>query len=136
MEYIRENISTSHSLHDMVASAIVVDGNDITLRMETGIVRCSGVCEQCEGSVVFRGIDWDFCFVYILHGFTANAGEFCGEKLSLRDFIAQNPAFHFEIIDACYGYNQTKLSGWLSDDKVSEATMELYHTGNMIFVES
>ncbi len=136
MEFIRENIHTTHGLHDMVASAIRVTGNDIMLVMDTGFIRCGDDYEQVEGNVIFYHIDWDFCYVYILENFTENSGKFSGEKLSLQNFIKQYDPFHFEIIDATYGYNQTKLSGWLSvDDKLSECVIEIYHNGDMVFVE-
>ena len=136
MEYIRENIITSHSLHDMRAGAVDAEGDVVTLRLDGGLVRCAGCAEQVAGAVAFRGVDWDFCFVYILRGFTANAGEFRGEKMALSEFIKRYPRFDFEIIDACYGYNQTKLSGWLWDDELSEMTVEIYHAGDMVFIES
>ena len=83
----------------------------------------------------FKNVDWDFCYVYILD-FTGNTGNFCGEKVFLRDFISSFTDMSFSVVDEVFGYNQTTLFGDLIiGDKAKECIIGIYHLGDMIYVE-
>lgn len=134
-ERIRENIHTAYSLHDMSIIGFEVQGNDIIMRMQSGMVKVSAPCVQVDGHVEFQDVDWDFCFVYVFDD-VGNMGAFKGEKMMLKDFLYQYPTFGFSVIDEVYGYNQTKYWGWLTTDgKMCECIIEIYHAGDMIFVD-
>lgn len=131
---IRENIKTAYSLHDMNVIVFEVNENDMVMRTQSGIVAATEPYGQPDGYVEFHDIDWDFCFVYILD-FTGNIGAFTGKKMMLKDFVEDYHNAVFSIIDETYGYNQTKYSGWLSENQtVQECVIEIYHTGDMVFV--
>ena len=135
IERIRENIHTAYSLHDMNVTAFEVQDTDIIMRTQSGMVKVFQPCLQVDGHVEFQDVDWDFCFVYLLD-IIGNEGVFKGEKMMLKDFIQRYPSFGFSIIDEVYGYNRTKYWGWLTiNDNMSECIIEIYHAGDMIFVD-
>jgi len=80
-------------------------------------------------------VDWDFCHVY-LFDCTGNTGKFSGEKMMFQDFLQKYENFGFSIVDEVYGYNQTKYWGYLTSQRMTkECIIEIYHTGDMVFVE-
>jgi len=132
---IRENIMAAYSLHDMNVIEFEVRGDNMIMRTQSGIIRTEGLSAQVDGYVEFHNIDWDFCYIYLLNH-NGNVGTFSGEKMMLRDFIEQYPMFGFSIMDEVYGYNQTKYMGYLMSKRNTwECIVEIYHLGDMIFVE-
>lgn len=134
-ETIRHNIRVPYSLHDMNVIAFEVNGNDIIMRTQSGMVKTTKPCRQIEGHVAFHDVQWDFSFVYLL-GVTGNTGAFTGEKLFFRDFLQRFPVFGFSIMDEAYGFNMTKYTGYLSaGGSFCECVIEIYHEGDMVFVD-
>ena len=132
---IRDNICTAYSLHDMNIVALEVHENEMTMRTQSGMIRATEPYDQPNGYVEFKNVDWDFCYVYILD-FTGNTGNFCGEKVFLRDFISSFTDMCFSVVDEVFGYNQTTLFGDLIiGDKAKECIIGIYHLGDMIYVE-
>jgi len=132
---IRENIHTVYSLHDMNVNGFEIAGNDMIMRMQSGMIKVANPCEQVKGHVEFHDIDWDFCFVYLFNN-CGELGKFKGEKMMFKDFVEKYKTFGFSIIDSVYGYNQTKYWGWFSSKrKMQECIIEIYHAGDMVFVE-
>ena len=133
---VRGNICAPYSLHDMNVIEFEVKDSDIIMKTQSGIVRAVGQCEQVDGYVEFNDIDWDFCFVYLMDC-TGNTGTFSGEKMMLADFLKRYESFGFSIIDEAYGYNQTKYWGYLTANRMTkEGIIEIYHLGDMVFVEA
>ena len=133
---IRENINPAYSLHDMNVIAFEVNGNDIIMRTQSGMVKTAPPFSQVDGYVEFHNVRWDFSFVYLL-GVTGNEGIFTGEKMFLKDFISKSAPFGFSVMDESYGYNTTKFSGYLlSNREHHECFIDIYHEGDMVFVES
>ena len=85
-ETIRHNIKTPYSLHDMNVIAFEVSGNDLTMRMQSGMVQTTAPYRQPDGHVKFHDVRWDFSYVYLL-GVTGNVGTFTGDKMFLKDII-------------------------------------------------
>lgn len=132
---IRENIHTAYSLHDMNVIGFEIEDNDMIMRMQSGMVKTVEPYPHVYGHVEFHDIDWDFCFAYLFDG-CGNLGSFTGEKLMFKDFVEKYKVFGFSIIDEVYGYNQTKYWGWLTaKEKTQECIIEIYHAGDMVFVE-
>ena len=132
---VRENLHPPYTLHDMNVIALNVKGNTLIMRTQSGIIDTAPPCRQVGGFVEFHGVQWDFCYVYLL-GVTGNTGGFTGEKLFLRDFLAGVDSFGFSVMDETYGYNMSKLSGFLLyDRRHCECILEIYHEGDMVFVE-
>lgn len=51
--------------------------------------------------------------------------------------IDQYLLFGFSSVDEVYGYNQTKYRGYLTAKRnTRECIVEIYHLGDMVFVES
>lgn len=135
IETIRPNVHSPYSLHDMCVSALEPAGDTLHLRTQSGLVKTGDPCRQVEGHVVFRGVRWDFCYVYLLDS-PGNEGPFTGEKMFLKDFIARNSQPWLTIIDESYGYNSTKYAGFMMmGDGFWECMLEIYHEGDMVFVE-
>ena len=132
---VRENITAAYSLHDMNVIEFEIRRNDMIMKTQSGIIRTEGLSDQVDGYVEFHNIDLDFCYIYLLNH-NGNVGTFSGEKMMLRDFIEQYPMFGFSIMDEVYGYNQTKYMGYLTAKRNTwECIVEIYHLGNMVFVE-
>lgn len=90
---------------------------------------------QVNGYVVFRNVDMDFCNVYLMKS-NGRYGEFEEEKITLEDFFTRYSVYGFSVMDEVYGYNQTKYWGYLTSNKeFYECIIEIYHLGDMIFVE-
>jgi hypothetical protein len=54
----------------------------------------------------------------------------------LQTFIDHAGSFGFSVMDSTYGFNQSKFSGYLSMIRgVCECNIEIYHEGDMVFVE-
>ena len=132
---IRENIQAAYSLHDMNITALEMNGNDVMLRTQTGLIKTGNPARQVDGHVEFHGVDWGFCYVY-LFDFNGNVGPFTGEKKYLISFLEERKTLSFSVIDEVYGYNQTKFFGHLlANGKLRECIIEIYHEGDMEFVE-
>ena len=93
---IRSNIHPPYSLHDRHIIDFDVEGDDVIMRSETGLVETTPPYGQPDGYVVFHGVRWDFSYVYLLD-FTGNVGTFTGEKMFLKDFIAQRRPSAFPL---------------------------------------
>lgn len=132
---IRENIHVEYSLHDMNVIEFSVDGNDMLMRTQSGIVQTVPPYGQHDGYVEFHDIEWRYSYAYILYH-NGNVGEFSGEKMMLQDFLHHYSDASFDIMDESYGHNQSKFSGFISKGKtVGECFIEIYHKGDMVFVD-
>lgn len=132
---VRENIHAPYSLHDMNICSLEVSGDTLLLRTQSGMVRTTPPYSQPDGFVEFHDVRWDHSFVYLLD-FTGNAGPFTGEKLFFKDFIGRFDPFGFSVMDETYGYNMSKFTGYLTTKgRFCECIIEIYHEGDMIFVE-
>lgn len=132
---IRENIKAAYSLHDMNVIAFEINGDDLTMRTQSGMIKTTPPYSQPDGYVDFHNVRWDFSYVYLLD-FTGSIGTFAGEKMYLKDFIEKYNSFGFSIMDETYGYNTTKYSGYLLADRHHyECIVEIYHEGDMEFVD-
>ena len=124
------------SLHDMTVVSLGLEGNNIIVRTQSGMVETTAPYRQLDGWVELHDVQWDFCYVYLL-GVTGNVGIFTGEKMFLKDFIDKYKQFGFSVMDETYGYNMTKYCGYLlSNRQHCECIIEIYHEGDMIFVEN
>jgi len=132
---VRANINTPYSLHDMNVIAFEVEEDTITMRTQSGMIKTEGLSSQVDGYVIFKNVQWDFSYVYLLD-FTGNIGTFTGEKMFLKDFIATFQNAGFSVMDETFGYNQSRFTGYLSINRtVKECSIEIYHEGDMIYVE-
>lgn len=130
---IRDNINAPYTLHDMNVFSFEVAGNDITMRTQSGMVETTTPYRQLDGYIEFQNVQWDFSYVYLL-GVTGNVGTFNGEKMFLKDFILKTGSFGFAVMDETYGYNMTKLNGYIMfKGHHSECIIEIYHEGDMIY---
>lgn len=122
------------SLHDMTVVSLEIEGNNIIVRTQSGMVETTAPYRQLDGWVELHDVQWDFCYVYLL-GFTGNVGIFTGEKMFLKDFIDKYKQFGFSVMDETYGYNMTKYCGYLiANRQHCECIMEIYHEGDLVFV--
>ena len=132
---IRENVFEPYSLHDMNVIALEAAGDTLIMRTQSGMVETTPPYGQPDGYVEFYNVEWDFSYVYILN-ITGNEGDFQGQKLRLKTFIENADSFGFFVMDSTYGFNQSKFSGYLSMNRgVCECNIEIYHEGDMVYVE-
>ena len=76
---ISENINPAYSLHDMNVIAFEVNGNDIIMRTQSGMVKTTPPFSQVDGYVEFHNVRWTRSFIYLL-GVTGNESTFTGKK--------------------------------------------------------
>lgn len=124
-----------YSLHDRRVESFFMEGNTLIIRMLDGMIKIGDPCMQVKGEIVFRDVDWEFCSAYVLKfpGKT-NAGCLSGEKIDLREFAESYSGGCLEIVDETFGYNQTKLMGFLSKGGIAECIIEIYHLGDMEYL--
>ena len=136
MRYVvRDNIHTPYSLHDMNVIAFEVEEDTVVMRTQSGMIKTEGLSSQVDGYVVFEKVRWDYSYVYLLD-FTGNIGTFTGEKMFLKDFIEMFHNAGFSVMDETFGFNQSRFTGYLSMNRtVKECSIEIYHEGDMIYVE-
>ncbi len=131
---VRPNIDPPYSLHDMTVIRFEVNGEDLVMFTQSGMVKTTPPYSQTDGYVEFHGVQWDFCHVYLL-GVTGNEAVFTGEKMFLKDFIDRYKEFGFSVMDETFGYNMTKFNGYLlSNRQHCECIIEIYHEGDMVYV--
>ena len=136
---IRKNITDiPYSLHDAETDRITVEGKTLTLHFKNGYVQNEEPYDDVKGTVEFGRIDWDcsFACVYKCKEFTLeNTGAIEGEKQMLKDFAESFGDAVFEIVDETYGYNETKLEGYLyRSDDTFECSIGIYHMGDMRYL--
>ena len=136
---IRKNITDiPYSLHDAEISKLDVKGKTLTLHFKNGYVQNEEPYDDVKGTVEFAGVDWDcsFACVYKCKEFTLeNTGAIEGEKQMLKDFAENFGKATLEIVDETFGYNETKLEGYLYRGKDTfECSIGIYHMGDMSYL--
>ncbi len=136
---IRQNITEiPYSLHDAVVVKLCAESKKLTLHFENGYVQAMEPYDDVTGTVEFAGVDWDcsFACVYKCKEFSLeNTGALEGEKYMLKDFAEQFADATFEIVDETFGYNQTRLEGYLyRGADTYECSIGVYHMGDMSYV--
>ena len=130
-----EKFRPPYSLHDMSVIAFDVEGNDIIMRTQSGIVMAVPPYFQHDGHVEFHGVRWEYSFAILLRH-TADMGVFTGEMKYLREFVQGFGNSSFSVMDTTYCGDITKFSGFLSmGEDVIECIIEIYHEGDMVFVD-
>ncbi|MBQ2955036.1 MAG: hypothetical protein IJE08_01095 [Clostridia bacterium] len=132
---IREKINAAYSLHDLDITSMEMSGGNLIVRTDSGLIRLSDTKRQVDGYVEFNQVDWGYCYIY-LFDFTGNVGPFGGEKKYLISFLDERKGMSFSVMDEVFGHNQTKFFGHLlTNGKRLECIIEIYHEGDMVFVE-
>lgn len=130
---VRKNVCPPYSLHDMNVVSFEITDNNIVMRTQSGMIKTTPPYSQPDGYVEFHNVKWDFSYVYLLD-FCGNVGSFSGEKIFLKGFIEKFVPLGFTVMDETYGYNLTKLSGYLTHNRrLYECMVEVYHEGDMVF---
>lgn len=107
-----------YSLHDMPVR-FAAKGDSLTLATEYGMTRTDGSGVTDSGSIELSGLDWDFCWAYILSE-TGRSGTFTGEKLPLADLLHRYPGL--------------RLCGYAGVDGVlRELAVEIYYAGALTY---
>lgn len=124
-----------YSLHDMNVTAFEVNGNTITIKTQSGLVRTAPCWDQTDGYVEFHDVEWKWCHARVYEGFSGSTGPFTGRKMPLKDFISGFQNAGFSVMDTYYGENRAAFTGFLfKDDTMSECMIEIYcHT--IVFCE-
>ena len=131
---IRESIHAAYSLHEMDIVALEINGRELIIRTQTGtILRPSGA--HTEGYVEFHDVDWGYCYIYLFDS-NGNVGPFAGEKKYLIHFLEERKGLSFTVASEVYGEKRTKYFGHLlTGGKRLECIIEIYHEGDMLFIE-
>lgn len=136
---IRANIiGVPYSLHDAQMNQITVAGKKLTLYFKNEFVQNQDPYDDVKGTVEFERVDWDCSFAYVFkckEFNLENTGAIEGEKYMLKDFAERFEGETFEITDETFGYNMTKLGGYLyKDGDTFECMIEIYHLGDMSYL--
>lgn len=126
-----------YSLHDMNVIAFEVNGDNIKVKTQSGMVKTAPNFAQVQGFVEFLDVEWKWCFAHTHEGFYGNIGAFSGKKMYLKDFIDDFQNAGFSIMDTYYNANRVMFTGFLSKRKTfGECTIEIYHNGIVFYEES
>lgn len=132
---IREKIKAAYSLHDLDITSIEMNGADLIIRTDSGLIRLGEANRQVDGYVEIHDVDWGYCYIYLFDS-TGNVGPFGGEKMYLFSFLNERKGMSFSVMDEVYGAHHTKFFGHLlTNGKRLECIIEIYHKGDMVFVE-
>ncbi len=137
---VRKNIDfLPYDLYHMTISKCDFDEKDIIFNFISGIIKVGNPGYQSDGAVQIKGVDWESSNAFVLSE-NGERGEFTANKLELKEFFeeyfGEDGKCEFEIIDESYGFNYTRFSGYLNiDGKKKECAMEIFHTGNMEYIE-
>lgn len=127
-----------YSLHDMNVIAFEIDGDNIIMRTQSGMVRNTPNWEQVDGYLEFLNVNWKYCYATVCEGYYGNLGTYEGKtfkKMYLKDFIEDFQIAGFSIMDEYYGQNRALYTGFLQKrDFTGECTIEIYHN-NIVFCE-
>jgi len=130
---IRGPIHAEYSLHEMDIVALEVNGREMIVRTQNGMIR-SASGHPVEGHIEFHGVDWGYCYIYLFDS-NGNVGPFGGEKKYLIHFLDERKGLSFTVASEVYGENRTKYFGHLlTGGKRLECIIEIYHEGDMIFI--
>ena len=131
---IRENIHAAYTLHEMDIVALEINGRELIVKTQTGMIK-SASGRLVEGHIEFQSVDWGYCYIYLFDS-NGNVGPFGGENKYLIHFLYERKGVSFTVSSEVYGENRTKYFGHLlTGGKRLECIIEIYHDGDMIFVE-
>lgn len=131
---IREKITPAYSLRDMTILSLEMNGRDIVMRTDAGLIKTENPGHPVDGYVEFHEVDWGYCYIFLFDS-TGNVGPFGGEKKYLFSFIEERKGMSFSVVSEVYGVNQTKYFGHLlTNGKRLECIIEIHHEGDMVFV--
>lgn len=127
-----------YSLHDARLTGLIPEGDTIRLNIQCGYVETTAPFEVVDGDVEITGLDWDFCWAYMMDYpdvLCGNCGSFVGEKLSIPDFLKKYQPVSIDVIDETYGYRQVKFSGFLNhESRCLEVMMEFCYAGEFRYL--
>jgi len=125
-----------YGLHDMIFNKIEIRNDDVILHFPEGIVKIGEPYQTVKGTITLESCDFDFCFVHLQAPY-GMLGQYTGEKLELKDFVDKYQWRDFEVSAEYHGYNISVYDGYFSrfngEDKVVEATVEIYHWGDVVY---
>ncbi len=132
------NPEIPYILHDMNVIEFEINGDNLIMRTQSGMVRTAPSFDQVDGFLEFLDVNWKYCFATVHEGYYGNLGTYEGKtfkKMYLRDFIAEFHNAGFSIMDEYYGQNRALYTGYFSKGKtMGECTVEIYHN-NIVFYE-
>ena len=131
---IREAIHAAYSVHEMDIVALDINGRELIVKTQTNMIKAASG-RQVEGHIEFHDVDWGYCYIYLFDS-NGNVGPFGGEKKYLIHFLEERKGISFTVANEVYGENRTKYFGYLlSGGKRLECIIDIYHEGDMLFVE-
>jgi len=132
------NPEIPYSLHDMNVIEFEVNGDNLIMRTQSGMVRTAPNWDQVDGYLEFFDVNWKYSYATICEGYYGNLGTYENKiftKMYLKDFIAEFQIAGFSITDEYYGQNRALYSGYFAKgDFTGECTIEIYHN-NILFCE-
>ena len=132
------NPEIPYSLHDMNVIGFEINGNNLIMRTESGMVRTAPHWDQVDGYLEFLDVSWKYCFATVCEGYYGNLGTYTErtfKKMYLKDFIAEFQNAGFSIMEEYYGQDRALYTGYFhKGGTMGECTIEIYHN-NIVFYE-
>ena len=132
------NPEIPYSLHDMNVIEFEINGDNLIMRTQSGMVRTAPNWDQVDGYLEFLDVNWDYCYATVCEGYYGNLGTYEGKsfkKMYLKDFIAEFHNAGFSILDEYYGQDRALYTGYFhKGGTMGECTIEIYHN-NILFCE-
>lgn len=123
------------SLHDAHITRMVAKPNKLKLKFKEGFYYPhKGDALPIQGSVLLKGIDYDFSNLTILD-VSGGRGKLKGRRWSVKKFAHKFPDIDMEIVDVNFSHYQIVLSGMLyEEDSWKEWSMDIFYTGDMVYL--
>ncbi|MBQ2989503.1 MAG: hypothetical protein IJD59_10400 [Clostridia bacterium] len=132
------NPEIPYSLHDMNVIGFEINGDNLIMRTQSGMLRTAPNFDQVDGYLEFLDVNWDYCYATVCEGYYGNLGTYEGKtfkKMYLKDFIAEFHNAGFSITDEYYGWDRALYTGYFhKGGTMGECTIEIYHN-NIMFYE-
>ncbi len=132
------NPDIPYSLHDMNVIEFEINGDNIIMRTQSGMVRCAPHWDQVDGYLEFLDVNLEYCYATVCEGYYGNLGTYEGKtfkKMYLQDCIAEFHNAGVSITDEYYGQNRARYTGYFHrGGTTGECTIEIYHN-NILFCE-
>ncbi|MBQ7338973.1 MAG: hypothetical protein IJW40_11060 [Clostridia bacterium] len=137
---IFNNVIAPYSLHDMNVVAFEVDGDNIRIKTQSGMIRTAPHWDQVDAYAEFFDVSWKYCFATVTEGYYGNVGTFEGKtikKMYLKDFIDEYQNAGFSIMDEYYGQDRALYTGYYhKGGTMGECSIEICHHGIVFYEQS
>ena len=80
------NFEIPYSLHDMNVIEFEINGENLIMRTQSGMVRTAPNFDQVDGYLEFLDVNWEYAFAKVHEGYYGNLGTCEGKTFKEADY--------------------------------------------------